>query len=179
MYSPTTSTNFSSKFGSLEILNVSTLHGLRLWSDQIPATVSLPMLSRRASDRVVQCVDPSAGSSCCVIRTTSDTVPGGSEGLRPRPLAMTPTPSTPLSTNRARHRRMASESTLERRAISSLLRPSAAQSSARAWTTLRCASDDDVATRCSSLRCESLSGSAAAVMTGTTTAYHVIYPTDH
>ncbi len=179
MYSPTTSTSFCSKCGSLEILKVSTFHGLRLWSDQIPATASLPMPSRRASDRVVQCVEPSAAFSCCVIRTTSDTVPGGNEGLRPRPLAMTPTPSIPFSAKRARHRRMASESTLERRAISSLPRPSAAHNSARAWTTLRWASDDEVATRCSSLRCESVSGSATAVMTGIATDYHVISPTDH
>jgi transposase len=80
----------------------------------------------------------------------------------------------PLSAKRARHRRIAPESTLERRAISSFPRPSAAHSSARACTTLRCASDEEVATRCSSLRWESVSGSAAAVMTGTTTLYHVI-----
>ena len=49
--------------GSLLILNVSTRHGLRPWSAQIRATASLPIPTRAAIDRVLQCVDPSAGRS--------------------------------------------------------------------------------------------------------------------
>ena len=46
IYNPTTSTSFSSKSGSLEILKVSTFYGLRLWFRQIRATVSLPIPNR-------------------------------------------------------------------------------------------------------------------------------------
>src|SRR5271156_2517624 len=62
-YTPTTSTSFSSNRGSLLTLNVSTFHGLRLWSAQILATESLPIPTRAARVRVLQCVDPSAGGS--------------------------------------------------------------------------------------------------------------------
>jgi len=44
-------------------LKVSVLHGLRLWSAQTLAMVSLPTLNRFASDRVVQCVPLSSGFS--------------------------------------------------------------------------------------------------------------------
>ena len=44
-------------------MNLSTRHGLRLWSAQIRATASLPIPSRAAKLRVVQCVEPSAGTS--------------------------------------------------------------------------------------------------------------------
>jgi hypothetical protein len=59
----------------------------------------------------------------------------GSHVLRPRPFAIVPTPATPRSANRFRHRRTASESTPERRAISSFATHSAAHNNARAWTT--------------------------------------------
>ena len=108
MYSPTTSTSLASKFGSLEILNVLTFHGLRLWSAQTLAMASLPSPNRLASNLVVQCVPPSVGLSWQVTRTISATVPSVSGDLRPRPLAIFPTPSTPCSAKRVRHRRTAS-----------------------------------------------------------------------
>jgi len=52
-----------------------------------------------------QCVDVSSGVSSSVTRTTSATVPSGNHDLRPRPLAITPTPSTPVAANRALHAR--------------------------------------------------------------------------
>src|ERR1019366_2715298 len=61
------------------------------------ATVSLPTPIFSPRVRVLQCVDPSSGDSSSVTRTTSATVPAGSHELRPRPLAMRPTPSTPSS----------------------------------------------------------------------------------
>jgi hypothetical protein len=118
--------------GSLLILKPSTFHGLRLWSDQILATESFPIPTRAAIVRVVQCVEPSAGRSCRVSLSTSATVPSGREGFRPRPLAITPTPAVPFSVNRLRQRRTASESTPQRRAISSFATPSAAISKALA-----------------------------------------------
>lgn len=108
MYSPTTSTSLASNCGSLEILNVLTFHGLRLWSAHTLAIVSLPSPNRLASNRVVQCVPPSLGFSWQVTRTISATVPSVSGDLRPRPLAIFPTPATPCSAKRARHRRTAS-----------------------------------------------------------------------
>ena len=114
---------------------MSTFHGLRLWSAQICATVSFPTPTRAARDRVLHCVEPSAGNSLWVKRSTSSTVPGGNDGLRPRPFAITPTPSTPVTANRFRHRRTASESTPERRAISSFATPSAAHNNAWVGTT--------------------------------------------
>jgi hypothetical protein len=54
IYRPTTSTSTASKSGSSEILNVSVVHGLRLWSRQIRATVSLQIPNRFANERVVQ-----------------------------------------------------------------------------------------------------------------------------
>ncbi len=98
--------------------------------DSIRATDSLPIPKRLATVRVVQCVDVSSGVSFSVTRTTSATVPAGSQALRPRPLAITPTPAIPASAKRFRHRRTASGSTPDRRAISSLARPSAAHRSA-------------------------------------------------
>jgi hypothetical protein len=62
--------------------------------------------------------------SLCVSRSTSATVPGGRLGLRPRPFAIRPTPAIPCSANRERQRRTVSESTPQRRAISSLATPS-------------------------------------------------------
>ena len=79
---------------------MSTLHGFRLWSDQMRATASLPIPNLRARERVVQCVEPSAGFSWQVTRTTSATVPSARAGLRPRPLAIVPTPAVPWAANR-------------------------------------------------------------------------------
>ena len=132
----------SSKCGSFEILNVSVRHGFNFFSRscQMRATVSLPIPNRLASILVVQCVEPSSGRSWHVTLTTSATVPSVRTGFRPRPFAITPTPSTPFSTKRFRQRRTASGSTPQRRAISSLATPSAASISPRAWFTLRCGS---------------------------------------
>jgi hypothetical protein len=83
---------------------------LRLWSAQIRAMASLPIPTLLPSVRVDHWVEPSAGLSCWVSLSTSATVPAGNQDLRPRPLAITPTPSTPVSEKRARQRRTASES---------------------------------------------------------------------
>jgi hypothetical protein len=80
-------------------LKVSTFQGLRLWSCQMRATVSLPTPKRLAIRRVVQCVEPSSGDSKRVSWTTAATVPSGSQDLRPRPGAIRPTPSTPSPRN--------------------------------------------------------------------------------
>src|SRR5207302_4599720 len=98
----------------------------------------------------------------------SSPVPGGSQDLRPRPLAITPTPAVPLSMNRLRQRRTVSESTALRRAISSLATPSPAHNNARAWTTCRCGNTDEAAIRDNSARCSSDTTNGAAVMTGIT-----------
>src|SRR6202142_818869 len=165
-YSPTTSTSLASKGGSLLTLNVSTRHGFKLWSAQIVATASLPIPTRAARVRVLHCVDPSAGRSLCVSRNTSSTMPGGRLDLRPRPLAVTPTPPVPCSANRERHPRTVSESTSQRRAISSLATPSLAHNSPRACITCRCGNDVDAAIRSNPARWASLTGNAAAVITG-------------
>jgi hypothetical protein len=97
---------------------VSTRQSLRLWSAQTRAMASLPIPKRLANERVVQCVEVSSGLSWQGTPTISATVPSGSPGLRTLPFAITPTPSAPFSAKRARHRRTASESTSQRRAIS-------------------------------------------------------------
>jgi hypothetical protein len=86
-------------------------------------------------------------------QTQGDPVPSGNHDLRPRPAAITPTPPTPRSTNRFRHRRTVSESTAQRRAISSLATPSPAHSNALAWITCRCGNDDERATFSNKPRC--------------------------
>ena len=133
---------------------------------QIRATESLPIPTRSAIVRVVQCVEVSSGVSSIVSRTTSATVPSGNHDLRPRPLAIQPTPFTPRSAKRARHRRTVSASTPLRRAISSLATPSAAHNNARDWTTVRCGNDDDRDISTSTSRCSSDTVKGAAVTTG-------------
>jgi len=98
----------------------------------IRATASLPIPTRAARLRVVQCVEPSAGNSVRVSRSTSPTVPGGSQDLRPRPFGDHPDPGRAFAANRFRHRRTGSGSTPLRRAISSLATPSPAHNNARA-----------------------------------------------
>ena len=56
--------------------------------------MSLPIPNRLAKVRVLQCVEPSSGSSSKVARTTSATVPSSSQDLRPLPGAIFPTPAT-------------------------------------------------------------------------------------
>jgi hypothetical protein len=114
--------------------------------------------------RVVQCVAPPGGGPVNVSSTTRCTVSAGSQDFRPRPLAIVPTPSIPFSTNRFRHRRTVSESTPERRAISSLATPSAAHNNAFACTTRRCGNTEDTATRASSCRWSSVTVNAAATI---------------
>jgi hypothetical protein len=118
--------------------------------------------------RVLQCVAPPGGVSCAVNRSTFATVPSGSHGLRPRPLAITPRRSIPVSANLARHRRTVSESTPQDRAICSFATPSAANSKALACTTVRYGNVDDFAIRVSSTRCSALTGNAGAVTKGIT-----------
>jgi hypothetical protein len=71
------------KCGSLETLKVSIRQGLRLWSAQTLAMVSLPTPNLLASDLVVQCVEVSAGFSWQVTRTISATTPSARAGFRP------------------------------------------------------------------------------------------------
>jgi hypothetical protein len=75
---------------------------------------------------VVQWVDPSAGSSCWVIRAASATVPSDSQGLRPRPGSITPTPATPQLGKLRRHFLTVFAHTATRRTISWLATPSLA-----------------------------------------------------
>ncbi len=81
--------------GSVDSLKVSTFHGCSSWSRQMFATAPWLTPIRLARVRLDQCVDPSAGFSVSVTRTTCSTIPSGSHGLRPRPSATTPTPDTP------------------------------------------------------------------------------------
>ena len=101
-----------------------------------------------------------------VSRTTVATVPSGSHDLRPRPLAISPTPSTPLSSKRRRHRRTVSASAPERLATSSLATPSAVHNNALTWRTVRCGNDYERAKRSSAARSASDTGNGAAVITG-------------
>jgi len=131
-------------------------------------------LETLANDRVVQWVEVSSGASWQVTRTISATVPLGKAGLRPRPFAITPTPSAPFSANRARHRRTVSESTSHRRAISWLARPCAAHSKALAWTTVRCGDVAEAAIVCSWARCVWVTGNAGAVITDITQCFRTV-----
>jgi hypothetical protein len=88
-------------------------------------------------------------------------MPDGRLDLRPRPLAITPTPPVPRSANRERHRRIVPESTPQRRAISSLATPSLAHNSPRACITCRYGNDVDVAIGSNAARWLSLTGDAA------------------
>ena len=110
-------------------VKVSTFHGCSSWSRQMFATAPWLIPIRLARVLVDQCVEPSAGFSVKVTRTTSATIPSGSHGLRPRPSATTPTPATPRCANDARHARTVFALTPRRRPISSFATPSAASSS--------------------------------------------------
>ena len=140
---------------------------------------SFPIPKRLANERVVQCVEVSSGDSWQVTRTISATVPSGRAGLRPRPFAITPTPSAPLSANRARHRRTESESTSHRRAISWLAKPWAAHNKAFACTTVRCGNVVDAAIFCNWARCVWVTDNAGAVITGMVKDYRTISQTEH
>ena len=122
------------------------------------------MPTRAAIMRVDQCVDPSAGNSLCVSRSTSSTVPAGRLGLRPRPFAILPTPAMPSALNRERQRRTVSDSTPQRRAISSLATPSHAHKRPCAWITCRCDNDVEAAIRSNSARCCTVAVNAAATI---------------
>ena len=163
-YRPTTSTSFDSNSGSVLSLKTSTRHGFSSWSAHICATVSLLTPTCAARVRVVQCVAPPGGCPVNVSSTTRCTVSAGSQDFRPRPLAIVPTPPMPFSANRFRHRRTASESTPQRRAISSFGTPSAAHSNAFACTTWRCGNTDEPAIRASSARWSSVTVNAAATI---------------
>src|SRR5208337_154687 len=83
IYSPITSQNFSSKFGSLEILKVSSRCGLMsLWL-QMRCTVLLLTLASRAMERTLHRVRPCGGR---VARSTiKEMLSAGSRALRPLP----------------------------------------------------------------------------------------------
>ena len=165
-YRPTTSTSFSSKWGSFDSLNVSTRHGRRFLARQIRATVSLPTPWRSPIVRVDQHVDSSSGVECSVSSTIASTVSWGISGLRPRPGPMAPTASVPPASNLWRHRRTVSGVVEHSRAIASFAAPSAASSRADAWTTIRWGSEGDFAIRSSSERCLRDTRRRGAVITG-------------
>jgi len=83
-------------------------------------------------------------------------------GLRPRPGAITPTPSTPVSAKRARQRRTAFGVVPHRRAISLFPTPSAASSRPLAWSTARCGNEDDRAIASSATRSSTVSSNPGA-----------------
>ncbi len=124
------------------------------------------MPCRAAINLVVQCVEPSSGLACNVSFTTASTVPSGSHDLRPRPAAITPTPSTPASAKRARHRRTVLGVVAHRRAISSFATPALANNKPLAWTTLRCGNDDDFVIASNATRSRLVSFNGAATATG-------------
>ncbi len=159
------STSLASKAGSLDNLNVSTFHGLSRRARQIRATVSLPTWCLAASARLDQCV-ASSGRVCNVSCTMASTTSLPISGLRPRPGAIRPTASMPPASNLARQRRTVSAVVSQRRAISLLATPSAANNKARAWSTVRCGNDVDVAIRSSAARSSSVTANRSATITG-------------
>lgn len=84
---------------------------------------------------VLQWVDPSSGEANSVSCTTASTVPSGAHDVRPRPGAISPTPSTPSASKHLRQERIESFVVSHRRATSLLASPSAASSTAEACTT--------------------------------------------
>ena len=141
---------------------MSTFHGRWPWSRQMFATAPWLIPIRLARVRDDQCVEPSAGFSVNVTRTTCSTMPSGSHGLRPRPSATTPTPLTPRSVNDVRQARTVFALTPHRRPISSFATPSAASNRPRACRTTRCGNDGEFAIASSPARCSSLISNRAA-----------------
>ena len=89
---------------------------------------------------------------CNVSCTIASIVAGAISGLRPRPGAITPTPSTPASTNRSRQAATVFGYVRNNLAVDRTDAPSASSNNAVAWTTLRCGNRDDRAIRSSSTR---------------------------
>ena len=103
-YRPTTSISFSSNFGSLDSLNVSTRCGLSPRAAHTRCTVAADTPAFAAIVRHDQWVWPS-GVECLVRCTISSIFSCGIVDLRPRPARTFPSFAKPSSANRARHAR--------------------------------------------------------------------------
>jgi len=100
--------------------------------------------------RVDQHIEPPSGTVCNVSCTIASIVAAGISGLRPRPGAITPTPSTPAARNRSRHAATVFGYVPSSFAVKRTDRPSANANNAFACTTCRCGNTDDRAIRSNS-----------------------------
>src|SRR6185437_5616247 len=158
-YRPTTSTSFSSNFGSPDTLNVSTRCGLRANSFHTRCTVLFETPATPAIVLVLQCVSP-CGRYSSVSVTILSSVASGIEGLRPRPSRTCPNLTRPSSANRVRQFATVAGDTDTAAAIVAFAAPSAAISKALARTTSRCAADCDRANDSNTSRCPSVIANA-------------------
>src|SRR4029077_12548299 len=118
-------TSFSSKFGSLDSLNVSTRCGLRPRADHTCCTVDFDTPLAAAIVRHDQWVSP-AGREFNVKSTNSSIVYCGIVFFRPRPWRTGANLTSPSSANRVRHPLTDAGDTDNARAIAVFARPSAA-----------------------------------------------------
>ena len=135
-YSPTTSTTFSTKNGSVDSLKESCRRGLRSNLRQIRPMVDLLSPVRLAIEARDQCVSL-PGVSSSVATTTSSTWSSRIDGGRPG-RGSSCRPSSRRAMNRARHRSTVDSSTPRSAAASLFVPPSAQRStifarSARYW----------------------------------------------
>ena len=134
---PTTSRILSMSSGSGEILKSSVRQGCSPNARQMRCTLVGEIPTRRASSRLDQCVAPS-GISSRVRTTTSST--WASLMVRGTPgRGSSPSPSSRLARNRARHLLTVVRLTPSRAATAVLLRPSAQASTIRARSASPCA----------------------------------------
>ncbi len=112
--------------------------------------------------RVDQCVDPSAGFSVNVTRTTSLDHAFGQPRLAASALGDHPDPGHPALSEPRRQARTVFALTPQRRPISSFATPSAASSRPLACRTARCGNDGDAAIASRSARCAVVTASRAA-----------------
>jgi hypothetical protein len=134
----TTSISFSSKCRSLDGLKVFTRCGLSPRADQIRCTDAELTSACFAIDRHDQCVSPS-GFVCSVKSTISATFSSLIDGLRPRPLATSPNPTSPSFSNWPRQASTVGRDTPTTSPIPEFDTPSPAKSNTRARCTTRCA----------------------------------------
>ena len=128
-YRPTTSISFSSNFGSLDSLNVSTRCGFKPRAAHTRCTVAGDTPAFAAIVRHDQWVWPS-GVEYLVRSTISSIFCCGIVDLRPRPARTFPSFAKPSSANRARHARTVAGFTPTCAAILTFATPSAASNSA-------------------------------------------------
>src|SRR4029079_11817709 len=158
-YRPTTSTSFSSNFGSPDTLNVSTRCGLRANSFHTRCTVLFETPATPAIVLVLQCVSP-CGRYSSDAGTIRSSVASGIEGLRHRPSRTCPNLTRPSPANRVRQFATVAGDTDTAAAIVAFATPSAPISKALARTTSRCAADCDRANDSNTSRCPSVIANA-------------------